>query len=912
MKRLVILFSVLLALSTTLFSLTITGAGVSATEQQRTAETDFSTFSTDYEIGTSKRDLKISSTDLLGGFATVASNVSSATGNGAVIVKEDTDGSKYLEARNYTKSGSSSGFINITFILGAGLEAGREYDLSVTYRASSGFEPAGSTEEKSIFLRNKDGEVGFSDIPLYGVYKTGEKTNGWYTYNTKVTPKADGIAKVMFIFYTTPNTDCSSGVDLKSIKLSGVEDVPEENTTLTTVRINYYNPEDTKQPEIALYKGVHTDTDNTYRETLYSLALNVTGDFVTGVEENKPYIQSELRQGVYYAKVYYRNYKISGDDCIYKYFYVPGDGEPITIDIELKTIEENNFADKSAIYQTDELLELVGTDDLVGFEPLDTPTFTKHTDNSKQFLTNADVCEYITNLENKTDYLKIYYPYGLTPRGLKWPVMVFTNLSFEEDMDTMGANIQALKKEVLMVSGGVHGNEPAGEEGVLAFCNELCTEYGENLLDFFGAIVVMPTVQPDNRQAFLRLDPVTNVNHNRDIMEATLYSSRYQLATYYTFMPTVYIDCHEDEGRMLLDEKGLYTDNLDDVCIRYSTVSNSPLVTPDAEGFVAKKETRMHQMMLGTISNLRTTGLRPTIYFMGTSNPNNIKDYPMATGAYNFLIEVMRIYTGKARYERAVWAMKTALKEIVAQVVSYDGKIAEEVYANRERTAAITKFDENRMFILDTTASGVLKEVMPRPTMYAWGEYKDANATKTYYFNDKISKSRAMPTAYVVDANHPNIDKILDILDVHRIKYTKIKDGSSLLLKKYTGGYENTALTSAQETTFENGAYAVTLNCANAYVIGYLFEPDSHDYTPPVEEGKVSETRVSFAHMGLVTNENTIYRSEVDDIYLTIEGLSVDNPTDDKGGCGSVITVGSTLLSIVLLAGSIVVLKKKD
>ncbi|MBR2615012.1 MAG: SGNH/GDSL hydrolase family protein [Clostridia bacterium] len=49
------------------------------------------------------------------------------------------------------------------------------------------------------------------------------------------------------------------------------------------------------------------------------------------------------------------------------------------------------------------------------------------------------------------------------------------------------------------------------------------------------------------------------------------------------------------------------------------------------------------------------------------------------------------------------------------------------------------------------------------------------------------------------------------------------------------------------------------------------------------------------------------------------EALKVETPIpdapstpDDKGGCGSVITVGNVILSMVLLAGSVIVLKKKD
>ena len=288
--------------------------------------------------------------------------------------------------------------------------------------------------------------------------------------------------------------------------------------------------------------------------------------------------------------------------------------------------------------------------------------------------------------------------------------------------------------------------------------------------------------------------------------------------------------------------------------------------------------------MLDAIEAARAKGLRTSIYYAASARPVNSTNYPVIRGSYGFIVETMRLWSGKPRHPRAVFAMKECLKALTAEFIEADGSIAREVYANRARVAAITDFDENNLFAGKTSASGKSYATMPRPVIFVDGTYKDENNTKNFNFFDTVSKTRAMPTAYVLDANAKNIDKVLELLDMHGISYTRIRSGATLTLKKYSG-IDSAATTSsavvigeAEEVTFEKGAYVVTMNTSDAYLIAYLFEPDSYPFV------NFEDTTVSMAHKGYFTDEDSLYRSEIDDMATVIANmLYVEGDVDNDG-----------------------------
>jgi len=827
-------------------------------ETNLTATTDFSGLEVGSKLSTDATALKVTRYDLQGGFAKTSQQFS--TGSlGKTTVVEDTDGSKNLLIT--TTSTTNKAYVHVNFFLGKSILLGKEYTISITYKLTDNYvAPTNHAYGSSIVIRNSDL---FGNIKVCDENNAPQGTvdaNGWYTYTTTFTTSTTATSNLnKFILLVSANGTAegeATGIYLKSITLTGPGIAIQDNSVASTVRINYWNPDDLNNnpTSIVLYRGVHTDTDNTYRDKIT--------DYTTGEENGIPYIEANLKRGVYYATTAY------GSDIITKYIWVEGLGEPMVVDIKHKPMTSNNWSEATVRESTDELLEaFASTDNLVGYEPFDTPTFTLHEDYSKEFMTNAEACDYVDNLDANSSNLYVYYPFNLSAMGNKTPILVFTKTDLTgKTFEEAGTIIRGLRKEVFMITGGLHGNEPAGMEGNLALAKELCGTYGDSVLDYYGAIVIMPIVSVDNHQRWAR-STKSGINPNRELMKATIESTQNQIATYNNFMPTVYVDCHEDYGRFYIDEAtGIISEELMDVAIRYTSVQNSPLYTVQ-EGQYDVVNDKGYIAMVNAIDDTKALGLRSEVYYVGTTNPCNSKDYPITRGSYSFIIEVMRISTGKSRYARAIFAMKEALKSIIDTVYDYDGEIANDVYTNRDRVAGITEYDENRLFALAFKTSGNNKVTFPYPTLKPDGSYANADRTYSRSLVDTVTKVRSMPTAYVVDATNPNIDEILRILNVHNIKYTKINAGSTLLLKQYSGGYKNTVIGDATDVMFENGAYVVTLNCSDAHFIPYLFEPDS------IANGGGDDSTISFAHMGLITDENPVYRSEVSGIAQIVETL---------------------------------------
>ncbi len=639
----------------------------------------------------------------------------------------------------------------------------------------------------------------------------------------------------------------------------------------TKVKIKYYNPDaDGEQPSVVLRSGVYTS------------GTKIT-DLTYGTENGISFVEADLTPGLYGCKVYYGS---GADDYRIKYFYVSGKEESHEYDLYLEPYVENSWSESISSNLTDEVMALFGTEGLIGYEGFDTPSFSLE-NSVRNFMTNDMLCDYVDNLAENCGHLYLFYPFNESAMGNRTPVLVFTNDDISGmALDEAAAYIRSKGlREIVMITGNKHGNEPAGAEGTLVFAKDLCGDYGREVLEKIGAIVMMPSVEVDNAQRFKRLTE-GGVNPNRDLLALFIESSRNQVYVYNLFMPSVTVDCHEDGGNSDIDPGDLSVENLDDICIRFSSNFNSPLYYGNVlkEGTFDATEILGNKIMMDVIERTKETGLRGSVYYSGSTVPNTSSTYPSVRGSYSFLVETMRIWTGTGRYARAVFGVEQALKGLIAEIIEADGALAASVKANRDRIAAITDYDVDHVFAGKHSSSGISKVTADRPTVYVSGIWKNQNGTKDFTLTDTLSDMIILPTAYVVSADVEGIDNILKLLDLQGIPYTKLKKGATLTLRKYSGGYENTSIGAAESVTFENGAYAVTMNNADAYLIAYLFEPNSNRYT------SAEDHSISFAHIGYIKDGDGLYRSEENGVYLKIADLAVGSEITYAS-----ITVGTDL-----------------
>jgi len=631
----------------------------------------------------------------------------------------------------------------------------------------------------------------------------------------------------------------------------------------TKVTVTYYNPDENgEQPDIVVYKGASSSDTKTK---------------IADLKDGATY-EADLTPGLYYWKVYYNG----GTDYRLKHFLIEGDRETLSFDVPFEPYVENGYMENVTAETTDQVLEaFFSMDGFVGFTGFDTPTFTEKYQNTRKFMTNEDLCAYVTKLDEDCGYLYAFLA-ELHDQTNLFPVLVFTKDEIPEDatLEEIAEIVRAGgTREIISVTGGIHGNEPAGEEGVLNFGKQLCGEYGEKLFanEHIGAVVLMPATSPDNLMRFKRTY-TDGENPNRDTTSMRHGNTQMVAYVYDLFMPTVHFDCHEDtSGTNEIDASDNSYSNIDDVVFTSSSLPNSPVqdIQGVLNGDIKFLEQDMYTLVGDMIERTAESGLRTGYYQWTYYGPGQIQAHAIMRGSYGYLIEVMRIWSGKSHYERAVFAMMTALMNAVEVVADEDGAIAEKVTAARA-AAAVENFDENNPFVLKM-ASGQsdIKLTYKHPSVYADGTYKDENATVTRTRFDMPSSTRPMATGYVLDAGASNIAGVKEKLTQAGLAYTMLPAGTTLTLRKYTSISDSATYGEAEEVTFQNGALAVHTNTSDAYYIAYYFEPDSY---------LASDTIVSLYQNGLIASTDALYRSEADGFSALLEELvTVENDFNGDG-----------------------------
>jgi len=619
-----------------------------------------------------------------------------------------------------------------------------------------------------------------------------------------------------------------------------------KNSNMTVVRLYYGNRDISSeiQPSAVIIRGL--SNGGTQVKPLRS-----------GKENGVKYIETELECGLYCYKVFYPTPRDFG----IKYFYIDGKSDYVEYKMLLEPYKESSYMQKAFSNTTDHVInEFYNPDKIEGFKTYATPAFLYHNDD-RVFTSNEELCTFCEEIAKNCKYARIFYPTGLTSvYGLKTPVMVFTKDDIPE-----GATIEETAdivrskgiREIMTVSGGMHGNEPAGMEGVLSYALELTTEYGERVLDKFGAIVLIPCVSADNTCTYYREYP-DGCNSNRDLIVCEHDGSVVYATAYNLFMPTVTVSCHEDVGILKVNAADYSVDDIHIVAMAFNGAANTPVMDVNAaiRGENVYAEHMGMQMMQNVLDRLNAVGYRAQHYKHATYFPASERSYAAVRGAFAYLIELSGIDNGKGNFPLRVHGEVTTIKNIAEEVIAKNGEIAKTVYAARENVR-VKEFSEGNRFITKMSKADIAEE--PNPSIYVDGTYKDKDAVRPWPLYCKAEASRPMPTAYVIPADLAYIDSILRLLDTHNIAYKKLDSGSTLALRKYSMTYPPKAtveLGEREEVTFENGAYLISTDSPAAYLIAYLFEPDSY----PEGDG----CRVSLFNMGYIRASDALYRCEED------------------------------------------------
>ena len=606
-----------------------------------------------------------------------------------------------------------------------------------------------------------------------------------------------------------------------------------------------------------------------------------SGTYLTPVSSTATSSVYRVEPGLYTAKISY-----NGSHYYLRYMYVYGRSETQEVSCVFPSASGVGYEGLIAGRHTDEINALYYNDnDINGFYIPDSPYFNNRP-GSTVFTTNEEANAFIDEKAAACAYMYVFYPVKTLVRGYDFPVVVFTKdkikdgASLEEIAKTVGAK---KGRDIIMITGGVHGNEPSGAEGSLALISELCGGYGDQVFDGtnVGAIVMLPRVNPEGLYAYIRntTAEVLNKNLNRDYMTASDVATATYSYVYDLFMPTMAMDCHESHIQPVWSEGEIMTDNYD-VGMAYFTSASS--IHGDAAGVLGgdlgvTNDYLGQKMCDAVIHTLRAQyGLRSYYFHQGTS-PSIARNYANHLGAFSCTIEIPGIWGAEEHYARRVFTQVTALKTMINYAVDSNGTLAAEAIAAREATArSVQIFDARRPIAVEQAESRVPTYgfAWNNPIVGADGTVRVADNLVWQNPTNVAIRYRPLPTAYVFSADVENLNTILARLDVQRIAYKKLDAGTVLTLQQYGGTKSSATLSESKTVTFENGAYIVPVDGYRAYIIAYLFEPDNTDVTEGV---------CTFAQTGDL-EVSALYRTTENFIAakMGILGTYVELSTDGK------------------------------
>ncbi len=730
-----------------------------------------------------------------------------------------------------------------------------------------------------------------------------------------------GGGKLVLAAGVTLGTDTLSGV--AELSINGLP-LPQKYLTVKTVedgaQINYIAQED----ETLVYKnGTYTiDFEGAY--PLVTLTVNYadgcvcrlragdtsSGTYLTPVSSTSTSSVYTVEPGLYTAKISY-----NGSHYYLRYMYVYGRSEAQEVSCVFPAASGIGYEGLIAGRHTDEINELYYNDsDINGFYIPDSPYFNNRP-GSTVFTTNEEANEFLNAKDADCDYMYVLYPTKTVVRNYDFPVVVFTKDEIPDGATAQDiATIVGKEKgrDIIMITCGVHGNEPSGAEGGLALISELCGEYGSTVFDGtnVGAVVILPRMNPEGLYAYIRntTADVVNPNLNRDYMTASDVGTATYAYIYDLFMPTMTIDCHESHIQPEWSEGEILTDNYD-VGLAYFTSASS--IHGDADAILSgdmgvTNEYVGQKICDAAIDALRTEyGLR-SYYFHQGASPSLARNYCNHLGSYGYTIEIPGIWGAEEHYARRVFTQVTAMKTLIGFTLESNGTLAAAAAEAREETALSAQiFDEHRPIVVEQAESRVPTYgfTWNNPIVGADGTVRVSDNLVWQDPHNVAIKYRTLPTAYVISADVENLDAVLARLDTHNIAYKKLDAGITMTLQQYGGTTKTATLSAAKSVTFEGGAYIIPVDGYKAYITAYLFEPDNTDVTEGV---------CTFSQVGDLAVSD-IYRSTENFIAakMGVKGTYVEIATDGKTVANAVVD-GVTYESVATEGENAYVVRAND
>ena len=125
--------------------------------------------------------------------------------------------------------------------------------------------------------------------------------------------------------------------------------------------------------------------------------------------------------------------------------------------------------------------------------------------------------------------------------------------------------------------------------------------------------------------------------------------------------------------------------------------------------------------------------------------------------------------------------------------------------------------------------TGSLCTVVPRNVYSSTTGKKITSVKYKVCWHDKIVRSRALPTAYIISKKTENADLVMRKLKYNGIEYFEIGPGAKVSVSSFSGNGEKASITEAKTLTFTKGAYVIPMDQTGAKVAATCLEPDIYE-----------------------------------------------------------------------------------
>lgn len=476
-----------------------------------------------------------------------------------------------------------------------------------------------------------------------------------------------------------------------------------------------------------------------------------------------------------------------------------------------------------------------------------------------QMTTQTEMMDYITALDGEKDNMYVFNlgkSGGPSDKQLDIPVVFFstTDLSEAATWEDAAALLHANGKLTALYQAQVHGNEPAAGEAALGMLKAFDGSYGENLLNNMNICVVprLNVYGAYKAQRYVYVDG-KDVDPNRDFVKLDSQEVLLRTQLFLALEPEVYFDNHEYQLRVTNTNVAMHDVKLNSVYTTKSTEAFRELsLTLAYEAFGRAEENNLGYGWYDDSVN----GYNASV---GTTNV-------AMRGCLSFLTETNGIYGGNQQLERRMMSHISVVTGILDYVNANTAAVQKVVDDQRRDIVERGKtYEDSDTVVLKTGSTD-------RPDLYIAGKQVAASSgkiTSTTFTSksfDVAKLSRTAPTAYVIPAGEAWAETAIENLRLNGVTVQKIPSAAVVQLQQYTGTTSAAALTEEKAVSFPNGAYVMTMNQVNSYILAVRMEPDMSDG---------SSNTVTFAQEGVIPATNNTFP-----IYRYIHDLNSDDFID--------------------------------